>query len=181
MQVGQKVYLEPIGDQSRISSEILECEVLKVGRKFIYINAGRREMKFHTDTLRQVTRYSPDWQIRFSLQEIEDEKEFNNLHSQLESAFRYGSRDKFTLDQLRQIKRIIDEPPKSEIKFPTEETVSVDTCICPYCGHEFNGQRAINNNLDVRIIDCSKCRKEMEVYPSVEYMCVAIDGGGEVE
>jgi len=148
MQVGQKVYLKPIGDQSRISSKILECEVSKVGRKFIYIESGHRnETKFHADTLRQVTRYSPDWQIYFSLQEIEDEKEFNDLHHQLESTFRYGSKKQFTLDQLRQIKRIIDEPPKGEIKFPTEETVSVDTCICPYCGHEFDGKRAINGGV----------------------------------
>jgi len=60
-------------------------------------------------------------------------------------------------------------------KYSTEETKCIDNCICPYCGHEFNGQRAINNDLDTRLIDCPKCEKEMEVWTSVEYMCVAIN------
>ena len=64
-------------------------------------------------------------------------------------------------------------------KYPTEETKCIDNCICPYCGHEFDGQRAINNDLDTRLIDCPKCEKEMEVWTSVEYMCVTIDDDDE--
>jgi len=58
--------------------------------------------------------------------------------------------------------------------YPIDQTYSIDNCVCPYCGHEFDGKRAINNDLDTRIIKCPKCEKEMEVYPSVEYWCVAI-------
>ena len=65
-------------------------------------------------------------------------------------------------------------------KFPIDQTYSIDSCVCPYCGHEFDGKRAINGDLDTRLINCPKCEKEMEVYPSVEYWCVAIkDEEGE--
>lgn len=59
-------------------------------------------------------------------------------------------------------------------KYPVEETKCVDYCICPYCGHKFNGKLAINGNLDERIIECPICEKEMEVFPSVKYTCTAI-------
>jgi len=109
MQVGQKVYLKPTiynrgGKQQ-------EYEIKSIGRKLIHVWQDKREssvIKFDKDTLEQRSNYSPDWELYFSLQEIEDEKEFNDLHHQLESTFRYGSKKQFTLDQLRQIKRIID-------------------------------------------------------------------------
>jgi len=66
-------------------------------------------------------------------------------------------------------------------KYPIDQTYSIDSCVCPYCGHEFNGKRAINNDLDTRLINCPKCEKEMEVYPSVEYWCVAIKDEEEGE
>lgn len=34
---------------------------------------------------------------------------------------------------------------------------------------------AINSNLDETIIECPKCNKEMEVFMSMEYTCIAIE------
>jgi len=47
-------------------------------------------------------------------------------------------------------------------KYPISQTYSIDTCVCPYCGHDFDGKRAINNDLDTRLINCPKCEKEMK-------------------
>ena len=115
MQVGQKVYLKPTiynrgGKQQ-------EYEIKSIGRKLIHVWQDKREssvIKFDKDTLEQRSNYSPDWELYFSLQEIEDEKEFNDLHHQLESTFRYGSKKQFTLDQLRQIKLNIDGGEEEE-------------------------------------------------------------------
>lgn len=62
-----------------------------------------------------------------------------------------------------------------EDKFPTDQTTCIDDCICPYCGYRFDGKKATNNDLDVRYVHCPKCRKEMHVFPSVEWMCTIID------
>ena len=109
MEVGQKVYLKPtIYNRGRQQQEY---EIKSIGRKYIHVWQDKREssvIKFYKDTLEQQSNFSPDWELYFSLQEIEDEKEFNNLHHQLESAFRYDGKKQFTLDQLRQIKLIVD-------------------------------------------------------------------------
>ena len=56
-----------------------------------------------------------------------------------------------------------------------KETKNIDNCVCVYCGHKFDGQTAIDNNLDEIIIDCPKCGKQMYVLMSVEYTCQSID------
>jgi len=121
MEVGQKVYLKPTIYNRGIRQQ--EYEIKSIGRKYIHVWQNKREysvIKFDKVTLKQQGNSSFDWELYLSLQDIEDDKELNSLHLAIENTFRYGSRDKFTLDQLRHIKRIIDEPPKSEIKFPTE-------------------------------------------------------------
>ena len=109
MEVGQKVYLKPTIYNR--PGEPQEYEIKSIGRKLIHVWQDKKEytvIKFNKDTLRQRSNFSPSWELYFSLQEIEDEKEFTSLHNEIERTFRYGGRDKFTLEQLRQIKRIID-------------------------------------------------------------------------
>jgi len=113
MEVGQKVYLKPtIYARGGKSNEPQEYEIKSIGRKYFYVWKDGNEntvIKFDKDKLEQHNGgYVPVWKLYFSLQEIEDEKEFNSLHNEIERTFRYGGRDKLTLDQLRQIKRIID-------------------------------------------------------------------------
>lgn len=63
----------------------------------------------------------------------------------------------------------------SRKKYPTDETKCIDYCICPYCGHKFNGQRAMNSDMDRGSITCPQCEKDMNVNISIEYMCTAIE------
>lgn len=52
-----------------------------------------------------------------------------------------------------------------------EETTNIDNCECVYCGHKFDGQSAINNNLDTGTVICPNCKNEMRVLLSVTYTC----------
>lgn len=56
-------------------------------------------------------------------------------------------------------------------KLFSEETVTVDNCQCVYCGHVFSGRDACNNNMDVLIVTCPECEKDMDVYLSIKYIC----------
>lgn len=111
MEVGQIVYLKPSGNQARVSSDIRKGEITKIGRKYFEVKTEGywRETKFHKEGLRQVTEYTPDWQLYFSEQEILDEKEFNKLVDLLGDYFSWRSKVKLTLEQLRRIKEITDE------------------------------------------------------------------------
>jgi len=60
-------------------------------------------------------------------------------------------------------------------KFPTEQTRCIDDCECVECGYKFDGQRATNNDMDCNTVNCPKCKTEMYVSVSVEYMCTQID------
>ena len=60
-------------------------------------------------------------------------------------------------------------------RFPTDETICIDNCICVYCGNKFDGQRACNSNMDCNIVICPKCNKEMYVSLSIEYVCSVIE------
>ncbi|MGN4822169.1 beta barrel domain-containing protein [Bacillus cereus group sp. MYBK139-2] len=117
--VGQKVYLEPCGNQARYGVKgIREYEVKKVGRKYFFVGVIGDDrdfswIKFYIEDLRQVTDYSPNWTLYFSRQEILDRQEYIALMSEISSLFRYGSSyhnraDKITLEQLRKIKDVLN-------------------------------------------------------------------------
>lgn len=63
----------------------------------------------------------------------------------------------------------------SREKYPTDQTKHIDNCICPYCGYKFDGRDACNGDMDCSVITCPKCKKDMQVYLSIEYLCVAIE------
>jgi hypothetical protein len=119
--VGDKIFVKPVGNNARGgNSKVEEWEVKVVGRK--YITAGRPEetvrwsVKFYRwdapdFPLRQVTEYSPDWQVYYDLQHIMDEQEYATLLREIRSAISPGggySKPSLTLKQLRCIKHIID-------------------------------------------------------------------------
>lgn len=56
-----------------------------------------------------------------------------------------------------------------------DETKTIDYIECVYCGNIFDGAQACNYDLECRIVECPKCRKEMEVYISAEFLCHPID------
>lgn len=62
-----------------------------------------------------------------------------------------------------------------EKKYPTDQTTCIDDIICPHCGHRFDGQRAINGDMDcMSEVHCPECRREMEISISVEYTATAV-------
>ncbi len=55
------------------------------------------------------------------------------------------------------------------------QTKCIDDCICPYCGHKFDGQKACNYSMQPLNIECPACSKEMSIDISVEFICTVID------
>ena len=110
---GMKVYLMPVGDNYRRGDkEPRESVVQKVGRKYIYVipEGHIRAVKFDIEDHREVTIYSPDWELYPSEQAILDERERQEIESVLRQAFgSYGRFNGYTIDQLRRIKAIVDE------------------------------------------------------------------------
>lgn len=64
----------------------------------------------------------------------------------------------------------------SKKKLFSEETIMVDNCQCVYCGHIFNGREACNADMDRVTVRCTKCKKDMFVNISVEYLCTPLEG-----
>lgn len=52
-----------------------------------------------------------------------------------------------------------------------DETVSVDSIECPWCGACFNGGSATNYDTTCNSVDCPECGKEICVTQSVQYTC----------
>ena len=116
MEVGHKVYLK---DQHS-NKEPQEHDIVRVGRIYFYTTTGltSREYKIEINTLRCVDCWRN--KVYLSMQDYLDEQEYSSTLRHIERKIGRAYGNNITLDQLRQIKRIIDEPPKSEIKFPTE-------------------------------------------------------------
>lgn len=112
MQIGDKVFLKPINNAARGGNkEIKEYMIKKIGRKYFEVWDGIYEFtttKFYIGSNQQVTDYSPDWVIYFSKQEILDEYEFSQLTSNIREVFSVYGKVDLTLEQLREIKKIID-------------------------------------------------------------------------
>ncbi len=115
IKVGSTVYLKPINNAARYGrKDILEKVVLKKGRKYFYVgNTGetetRRMFKFSLEDMREVTEYSPDWELYLSKQEIIDKEEKKKLMFDIRSVFDRWSTADLTLDQLRRVHEIISE------------------------------------------------------------------------
>lgn len=58
-----------------------------------------------------------------------------------------------------------------------KQTRCIDDIECPYCHHKFDGERAINGDMDCMGVDvhCPECEKLMEVSISVEYIATEIE------
>ena len=96
-----------------------KCEVISSGKKYIIVkpieNATLiyKQIKFNADNYTQFTDYSPDYALYLSKEEVKNERiknrECNTTFEYIYSKFNSYSKNKFTLDQLRRIKEIIDE------------------------------------------------------------------------
>jgi len=57
----------------------------------------------------------------------------------------------------------------------SKQTKNIDICECVYCGHKWDGKEACNGDMDESVITCTECGKQMNVYLSIEYLCVELD------
>ena len=112
-QVGDTVYLKPINNELRRSTEVLTRTVKKIGRKYFDVWDGSNIHTIHQffiDTMLENERgYLADWQAYYSLQEIEDEQEKSEKLFYFRRFFDGPLRSQLTLDQLRRIKAITEE------------------------------------------------------------------------
>ena len=108
---GQVVYLAPGVNKCRQNPSLVEGTVTKVGRKYITIVAGGiREYKFHKDSLKQVTIYTPDYYIYPSKEEYERRVEFEKLLIYFKDLFNpFVPSPGTSLDKLRRMKAIMEE------------------------------------------------------------------------
>lgn len=106
LEVGAKVWLKPLGNaaiysKSLIEEEIIEEEIIKLGRKYFETNSHGR---YYIDNLLQdAGEYSPNYKAYLDIQEYRDELEKRELLVRIE-----GSVRKATLDQLRAIHKILN-------------------------------------------------------------------------
>lgn len=108
--VGQPVWLT--GLQRHMSRELIKHVVVKVGRKYFEVGLDMndpRPVKFHLDTFREATKYSPLYAIYLNEQDYYDEQERNKLIGKIRNAFNHWGSMDYTLDQLRRIHAIIQE------------------------------------------------------------------------
>ena len=111
IRVGMKVYLKPTGANNtrnirgNLLEHIEEAMVSRVGRKYFYLDG--RDDKYDISTMEHTSEHHYDLKAYLSLQEIEDEIEAEKLESKIRTALKqYGSTG-LSLEQLREINRII--------------------------------------------------------------------------
>ena len=91
-----------------------EGTITKVGRKYITIVIGQsnREYRFHKDTLKQDTHYTPDYYVWLYKQAYLDSVERTELTHFIQGFFYNGAKlgsERLPLAKLRKIKEIIEE------------------------------------------------------------------------
>ncbi|OPH61809.1 hypothetical protein BC351_00790 [Paenibacillus ferrarius] len=74
LKIGTKVFLKPINNKARSGNiPVQEYEVKSVARKYFEVWQDEREtsaLKFYIENNSHVTKYSPDWKLYFTMQEI---------------------------------------------------------------------------------------------------------------
>lgn len=107
MEVGQKIYLEPIGNNARYSKEIKESRISKIGRKYFELEE-KYYGRFFIDSMSQdCGQYMSGYNAYLSIQEIEDKKEAQKIFTELKKVFS-GFSTKIPLFKLKEIERIIN-------------------------------------------------------------------------
>ena len=87
-----------------------ECVVKSVGRKYLTIEIGvscKQDVKFHIETWRQKTEYSPDSFLFESKQEWEDGKKQGQYIDLFRFTFQHGRRS-FSLEKLEEAAKILE-------------------------------------------------------------------------
>jgi hypothetical protein len=107
MEVGQKIYLKPIGNAARRSTDIIETTVTKVGRKYFeveYRPCNRLSIEYLAEDNGQ---YISNYQGYLSMQEIEDEREAYQLHRLIKQNLGVN-KPRHSLATLKKIAEVMD-------------------------------------------------------------------------
>ena len=105
LKVGQTVLV--IGNQRHTKSELRESEIIKVGSK--YFTLDNRE-QFELETLTHKTIYMPSYKIYLDIKDYDEMIERNQIESQVRAVFGNYGKVKLTLDTLRKIQLLLNEP-----------------------------------------------------------------------
>ena len=113
LKVGMNVWIETTGNLARYGSEIFETEVVKIGNKYFYLDFDK-EKKFNFKTGQEKSEYCKNYQVYFTKQEILDEREYYRINQRLRRIFDIWSQHKLTLQQLKNIEKIVDSKEATE-------------------------------------------------------------------
>ena len=107
MEIGQKVYLEPIGNNARYSKEIKESRISKIGRKYFELEEKYYGRFFIESMSQDCGQYISGYNAYLSMQDIEDKKEAQKLFYEIKKVFS-GFSTEIPLSKLKEIERIIN-------------------------------------------------------------------------
>lgn len=108
--VGQKIWAVPPKQRaSNPDPEPIECEVLKVGRKYFEVKPSYQLHKVSIDTLQHEIDSSYKTSYYLTLQEILEEREKSVILGKLKEIFGSYRTPLVTLEQLREINKILGQ------------------------------------------------------------------------
>jgi len=120
-EVGQTIYSLNIGNAARWTEQKLTPVVVtKVGRKYFYISDPDKTddvqlfEKVHLSNWVQATDYSECFRLYETVQAYSDEKERKEIIKIIRKSFDLYKKQKFTLEQLRAIREIIEGDSEGE-------------------------------------------------------------------
>jgi len=106
---GMEIYLEPIGNAARRSSELIDTKIEKVGRKYFTTQSGNYG-KFFIETLLQDGRgYSANYKAWLSKDDFLKNKEYMSLKEQIRSEFTQWRFPKLSMEDCYEILAIINK------------------------------------------------------------------------
>ena len=115
---GQTVYLLPVRflafDYLRIEKRIIETTVLSVGRKYITCDFGRKIQFDITNDFQEVTRYSVDYKLFLSKEDIKGYFKRRKMEERISTAFHFPNHvaRKMTFDELETVFNIVKKYSK---------------------------------------------------------------------
>lgn len=117
---GQEVYYQYIGHRPSDRREPEATVVTKVGRKWFEVERVKHE-RYSIETLKNDSKgYSTSSRIILSLLDYRNEQEYALLLSTIRKEFDFYNSRKFTLEQLRQIAKVLNNEQNDKRSIATE-------------------------------------------------------------
>lgn len=126
VKVGQTVFIMGDGRTRETKFQTYEAQVVKVGRKYVTIS-GSWKLQFKEATERrpylvEQTEIGPPRFLFPSQKAVDDYREREELKAWLWRAVGWEKTDRYTLGQLREVKKILDGPPPNGESHEGERT-----------------------------------------------------------